>query len=128
MGSPLLSALIPSRSSNLPIAALVRRLLPDRAGHARWIASSMRFRKFHAIRRGLAGLSDQLQVEFAASFDASIARQWHPKARDAQLPPTDLANFWLFMAVRGSGKSEAMPQAAPLPVNGGIPGRQIVPR
>src|SRR3954453_8116635 len=85
-------------------------------------------RKFHAIRRGLAGLSDQLQVEFAASFDASIARQWHLKARDAQLPPTDLANFWLFMAVRGSGKSEAMPQAAHLAVKAGIRRMHIVAR
>lgn len=82
-------------------------------------------RKIHRIRHLIADLSPAEQKKFAQAFPSGAA-SWVFKARDAQLPPADLGFFWLFMAGRGAGKSEAMARAAHIAVKAGIRRMHII--
>ena len=81
--------------------------------------------KLHRIRQMAQNLDPGERTRFAKAFPRG-KDTWVFKARDAQLPPLNLGPFWLFMAGRGAGKSEAMSQAAHIAVNAGIGRMHIV--
>lgn len=77
-------------------------------------------RNMHQMRAAIADMTDDQAEKFKQRLGDERAQDWVFKARDAQLPPIDLGDCWLFLAGRGAGKSHSMSAAVHMAVRAGI--------
>src|SRR5215472_2417307 len=74
----------------------------------------------HQMRREIRSLPDAGREDFMKRLGDDAADDWVFRARDAQLPPSDLGWCWLFLGGRGTGKSHSMSAAVHVAVRAGI--------
>jgi len=72
------------------------------------------------MRREIRSLPDAGREDFMKRLGDDAADDWVFRARDAQLPPSDLGWCWLFLGGRGTGKSHSMAAAIHVAVRAGI--------
>ena len=74
----------------------------------------------HQMRKEIRSLPDAAREDFMKRLGDDAADDWVFRARDAQLPPSDLGWCWLFLGGRGTGKSHSMSAAVHVAVRAGI--------
>src|SRR5215468_6833519 len=74
----------------------------------------------HQMRKEIRSLPDAAREDFTKRLGDDAADDWVFRARDAQLPPSDLGWCWLFLGGRGTGKSHSMAAAIHVAVRAGI--------
>ncbi|MGY8682674.1 terminase family protein [Bradyrhizobium sp. UFLA05-153] len=74
----------------------------------------------HELRKDVRSLPRARAEEFTKRLGDDAADDWVFRARDAQLPPSDLEWCWLFLGGRGTGKSHSMSAAVHMAVRAGI--------
>jgi phage terminase large subunit-like protein len=77
-------------------------------------------RDMHQLRKDTRSLPPAKAEEFMMRLGDEAADDWVFRARDAQLPPSDLSWCWLFLGGRGAGKSHSMSAAVHMAVRAGI--------
>jgi|SRR5215470_9401063 len=77
-------------------------------------------KRMHQLRQDINEMTPKEADELIRGLGNDAAEDWVFAARDAQLPPPDLSWCWLFLGVRGAGKSHSMSAAVHTAVRAGI--------